>query len=47
MVGQPGQGNRPQDTPIAAIALQHEWTLVTNTTDAFSLNPEMGNHGIL
>jgi hypothetical protein len=29
MVGQPGQGNRPQDTPIDAIALQHELTLVT------------------
>jgi hypothetical protein len=29
MVGQPEQGDRPQDTPIDAIALQHELTLVT------------------
>ena len=36
MVGQPGQGNRPQDTPLAAIALQLELTRVTHPTDAFS-----------
>lgn len=26
----------PHDLPIAAIALQHEWTLVTNNSDEFS-----------
>jgi len=25
----------PRDLPIAAIAVQHEWTLVTSKTDEF------------
>lgn len=35
-MGELGKVIGPQDAPTAVIALQHEWTRVTNPTDVFS-----------
>ena len=35
-MGELGKVIGPQDAPTAVIALQHEWTLMTNPTDVFS-----------
>jgi len=35
-MGELGKVIGPQETPTAVIALQHEWTLMTNPTDMFS-----------